>query len=85
MTYALPPDVTVTRTERGMVLLQETTGRYWMLNGTGAAVLELLTEGRTVPSVIEELGARFGQDPERVGVGVRRLLEQLSDARLVRS
>ncbi|MDJ1136625.1 lasso peptide biosynthesis PqqD family chaperone [Streptomyces iconiensis] len=83
MTYALPPDVTATRTEGGMVLLQETTGRYWMLNGTGAAVVQLLTEGRTVPAVSAELSARFGQDPARVAADVRALLKQLSDARLV--
>jgi hypothetical protein len=68
-----------------MVLLQETTGRYWMLNGTGAAVIQLLVEGKPVPDIVEELSARFGQDPERVTVDVRALLEQLGKARLVTS
>ncbi|WP_326686305.1 MULTISPECIES: lasso peptide biosynthesis PqqD family chaperone [unclassified Streptomyces] len=85
MTYALPPDVIATRTEDGMVLLQETTGRYWMLNGTGAAVVQLLTEGKTVPAIVAELGTHFGQDPERVAADVRALLEQLGRARLVTS
>jgi len=85
MTYTLPPDVTATRTEGGMVLLQETTGRYWMLNGTGAAVVQLLSEGKTVPDIVEELGSRFGQDPERIAADVRALLEQLGKAKLVTS
>ncbi|MGA6158690.1 lasso peptide biosynthesis PqqD family chaperone [Stenotrophomonas sp. NPDC087984] len=85
MTYALPPDVIATRTEDGMVLLQETTGRYWMLNGTGAAVVQLLTEGKAVPAIVEELGTRFGQEPEQVAADVRALLEQLGKARLVTS
>ncbi len=85
MTYALPPDVIATRTEDGMVLLQETTGRYWMLNGTGAAVVQLLRDGKTVLAIVEELSSRFGQDPERVAADVRALLEQLGKAKLVTS
>ncbi|GAB2785635.1 lasso peptide biosynthesis PqqD family chaperone [Streptomyces daliensis] len=85
MTYALPPDVIATRTEEGMVLLQETTGRFWMLNDSGAAVVELLKEGTTVPAIVEELSTRFGEDPEQVAADVRALLDQLGKARLVTS
>ncbi|MGW7514229.1 lasso peptide biosynthesis PqqD family chaperone [Streptomyces sp. NPDC054796] len=85
VTYTLPPDVIATATEDGMVLLQVTTGRYWMLNGVGAVVVQLLMESKAVPAIVEELSTRFGEDPERVAADVRALLEQLADARLVTS
>ncbi|MEU7135043.1 lasso peptide biosynthesis PqqD family chaperone [Streptomyces sp. NPDC046261] len=83
MTPSLAPDVSVTETEDGMVLLHERTGRYWMLNATGATVVRHLREGASVQDAIESLCARFPRERQRVEADVRRLLEQLSKARLV--
>lgn len=68
-----------------MVLLHEGTGRYWMLNPTGAAVVRLLQEGRRIPDVVDELSTRFAQDPARVTADVEKLLAGLTRAGLVTS
>ncbi|MER7708045.1 lasso peptide biosynthesis PqqD family chaperone [Kitasatospora sp. NPDC097605] len=83
MTFSLAPDVSSTETDDGMVLLQETTGRYWMLNGTGAAIVRLLREGKDMEGVVAELTTCFPQDAARIAADVRALLERLAQARLV--
>ncbi len=47
MTFALVPGVSVADTENGTVLLDERSGRYWMLNRTGAVVLRCLLDGES--------------------------------------
>ncbi|NEY34060.1 lasso peptide biosynthesis PqqD family chaperone [Streptomyces sp. PRKS01-65] len=83
MTHSLAPDVSATPTDDGMVLLQETTGRYWMLNPTGAEVVRLLGQGRDAAGIAEELGARFPGQSDRVAADVAALLGHLVRARLV--
>ena len=83
MTFSLAPDVSATETDDGLVLLQETTGRYWMLNGTGATIVRLLREGKDVQDVVDDLRARFPQDAPQIEADIGALLEQLAKARLV--
>lgn len=83
MSFALGPDVSAIESDDGMVLLHEGTGRYWMLNPTGAAVVRLLQEGRETADVIDVLSARFSQDPARVAADVEALMTGLAKARLV--
>ncbi|MFH8662185.1 lasso peptide biosynthesis PqqD family chaperone [Streptomyces afghaniensis] len=83
MTWSLAPDVSATETDDGMVLLQETTGRYWMLNDTGATMVRLLRQGKDVQDIVDELTTRFPQDATRIAADVGVLLEQLAQARLV--
>ncbi|UFQ13618.1 MULTISPECIES: lasso peptide biosynthesis PqqD family chaperone [Streptomyces] len=83
MSYSLAPHVTAADTDDGMVLLHETTGRYWMLNATGAAVVRSLREGKGIAEVVDELGVRFSQDTTRLTADVNRLLEHLLKAGLV--
>lgn len=45
MTPRLHPTVVATATDNGMVLLDQTTGRYYELNTTGATIIHSLTEG----------------------------------------
>lgn len=84
MNHRIAPDVSVAETEDGMVLLEETTGRYWMLNTTGAAVVRGLGEGHDVPAIVEELRARFPGAADRVAADVAALLDRLTEARLVK-
>lgn len=83
MSFSLAPEVVVTESDDGMVLLHEGTGRYWMLNPTGAAIVRLLQDGREVPDIADEIGTRFSQDPARVAADVGALVENLAKARLV--
>ncbi|MFE2499989.1 lasso peptide biosynthesis PqqD family chaperone [Streptomyces scopuliridis] len=59
MTFALAPEVSVTDTEHGTVLLNERTGRYWLLNGTGALVLRALLDGTSPQDIVAGLCQRF--------------------------
>lgn len=83
MTIALAPDLTATDTEGGMVLLDERTGRYWMLNTTGARTLRLALAGRSPEEVAAELTAGAPQHATRALDDVRALLGSLVQARLV--
>jgi hypothetical protein len=83
MTIALAPDLTTTDTEDGMVLLNERTGRYWMLNPTGARTLRLALAGRSAEEVAAELTADSPQDASRALDDVRTLMGSLVRARLV--
>jgi hypothetical protein len=80
---ALAPDLIATDTEDGMVLLNERTGRYWMLNPTGARTLRLALDGRSAEEVAAELTAGSPQDASRALDDVRTLMGSLVRARLV--
>ncbi|MEU4654021.1 lasso peptide biosynthesis PqqD family chaperone [Streptomyces sp. NPDC023723] len=84
MTYSLAPEVSATDTDDGgMVLLHEGTGRYWMLNRTGATVVRLLRAGSGTAEIAERLAAPFPEQRERVAADVDALVASLVGARLV--
>lgn len=83
MTIALAPDLTATDTEDGMVLLDGRTGRYWMLNPTGARTLRLALAGKSPEQVATELTADTPQDLPQALDDVRTLIGSLARARLV--
>ncbi|MGW5557525.1 lasso peptide biosynthesis PqqD family chaperone [Micromonospora sp. NPDC003944] len=85
MTLALAPEVTAADTSNGLVLLDQRSGRYWQLNGTGAATVRMLLDGRTPDGVAAALGERFPDCGERVQADVNALVSALLDARLVQS
>jgi hypothetical protein len=80
---ALSPDVTVTDTGTGMVLLNERTGRYWTLNHTGRTVMRALMDGRAVQDAIDELAARHPEHADQVADDVRALMVSLAEAQVV--
>ncbi|GAA2694736.1 MULTISPECIES: lasso peptide biosynthesis PqqD family chaperone [Actinosynnema] len=80
MTFALVPHVTVTTTPHGLVLLDGRTGRYWMVNGTGALVLRHLLDGGTPDTAAADLGARFPDAADAVRADVDDLVSALRDA-----
>ncbi|PRX98043.1 lasso peptide biosynthesis PqqD family chaperone [Allonocardiopsis opalescens] len=81
----LAPDVTLTVTERGMVLLDERSGRYWTLNATGATVVRMLLDGETVDDALAALRDRHPSAADRIAADVERFLASLRDAKVVRS
>ncbi|KLJ03155.1 lasso peptide biosynthesis PqqD family chaperone [Streptomyces albidoflavus] len=85
MTDKLAPHVSATDTGTGMVLLDERSGRYWQLNGTGADVVRLLGEGKPPQEIVSAFKERFPDHGDAVAADVDRLLRSLREAGLVRS
>jgi hypothetical protein len=83
MSLALAPDLSATDTDDGMVLLDQRSGRYWMLNRTGATTLRLALAGRTPEEVAAELTATAPDGRARALADVQTLLASLRKARLV--
>ncbi|WP_372405061.1 lasso peptide biosynthesis PqqD family chaperone [Streptomyces luteireticuli] len=83
MTFALRPDVSATDTDHGMVLLDESTGRYWQLNGTGALILHTLLDGATPGQTARLLGERHPTlTAGRAAADVAFFIRSLTEARL---
>jgi Coenzyme PQQ synthesis protein D (PqqD) len=85
MTYVLPPDVTATDIEDGLVLLDQRTGRYWQLNRSAATTLRLLLDARSPAEVAAELTRGCPQQATRALADVETLMTQLRAARLVQA
>lgn len=66
-----------------MVLLDERSGRYWQLNGTGALVVKVLLEGATPEQAAERLTATRPVTPERATADVTALVAHLVKEKLV--
>ncbi|MGP3948292.1 lasso peptide biosynthesis PqqD family chaperone [Streptomyces sp. 7N604] len=80
--YAAPPDVSLTDTDDGTVLLHQRTGRYWQLNITGSRVLRRLLDGDTSETIAADLTASYGIDPQRAADDVGAAIRQLRSAEL---
>ncbi|WP_019545010.1 lasso peptide biosynthesis PqqD family chaperone [Streptomyces sulphureus] len=92
MTLRLHPDVSTTalgaddgesRTDEGVVLLNERTGGYWQFNATGAFVLRLLLEGEEPPDIAGRLADHHRVEREQADRDVAAVVEELLDARLL--
>jgi hypothetical protein len=81
----LSPDVTMTETEHGMVLLDERSGRYWTLNVTGAAVIRMLLDGGTVDEAVAVLRDRHPTSSDRVTADVDAFIQSLREAEVMTS
>ncbi|BEL08283.1 hypothetical protein Q0Z83_064740 [Actinoplanes sichuanensis] len=81
--WQLRPGVSWTATEYGGVLLDATSGDYWTLNHTGAAVIaSIVTDGGT-DGVAARLAADFDADHDDIAGDVSSLVGELEAARLV--
>ncbi|MFI9051148.1 lasso peptide biosynthesis PqqD family chaperone [Streptomyces sp. NPDC053427] len=79
----LHPDVVSTDTDDGTVLLNERTGRYWQLNGTGAHVLRQLLDGHGPDDIAAGLAERHRIEPSLAERDVSAVIDQLHTAQLV--
>jgi Coenzyme PQQ synthesis protein D (PqqD) len=84
MPFRLFPDVAVTDTDDGLVLLDQRTGRYWQLNSTGAAVLRCLLDGQSTEGAVAELTARYQVEGDKAMNDVVTLSDELRTARLLK-
>lgn len=75
--------VSLTATSEGADLLNEKTGKYWLLNRSGVHALRELLAGHT----IEEIGRDWSTDYEiefdQVARHLADLVERLQEAKLV--
>jgi Coenzyme PQQ synthesis protein D (PqqD) len=83
MSLRLRADVSITKTDDGMVLLDERSGRYWQLNSSGALVLRTLLDGATLEQAATTLAARYPVCQEQASGDVTALVTSLRAARLV--
>lgn len=84
--YALAPEVTFTPAEHGAVLLHLRTGRYWVVNDTGATVLRSILDDGTITRAVDRLAAAYRNTPrEQVENHSRALIDKLVTAGLVTS
>jgi hypothetical protein len=83
MTFSLVSHVTITTTEHGMVALNQRTGRYFQLNGTGAEVLTWLLDGHSVASAAANLGNQHPDAADRAENDVNNLIQALREAKVI--
>jgi hypothetical protein len=83
MTVSLARDVTLTSIDAGAVILDGRHGRYWQVNGSGAAVLRALLDGQTPAAVAARLSAEASVDRDRALADVSALIDALKSANLV--
>jgi hypothetical protein len=79
----LHPDVSMTDTDDGAVLLHQRTGRYWQLNLTGSQVLHRLLDGGSLHAIAAGFAAAHGIDLQRAEHDVSAVIHQLCSAELV--
>lgn len=85
MTLTLTPDVVLTDTGHGAVLLDERRGRYFNLNATGSLVLHALLDGADHDQAAARLRERYGIDAQRAHTDVTALIDALCAAKLARA
>ncbi|MDA2809072.1 lasso peptide biosynthesis PqqD family chaperone [Nocardiopsis sp. RSe5-2] len=79
----LRPDVSTTPTGDGMVLLDERSGRYFHLNGSGAEITRMLLGGSDAEETARRLAERYALSQERAAADVDGLIAALEGAGLV--
>jgi hypothetical protein len=79
----LPRHVVHTETDYGAVLLDTETGRYWILNPTGALVVRVLLDGGGTAEAVEAVTDGYDVDAATASKDVDTLLTQLQAGRLI--
>ncbi len=85
MTTSLAKHVTATDTGDGMVLLNERSGRYWQINGTGAIILGCILDGGNAELAVATLRERYPHAADQIPVDIQNLLNTLRTHKLVTS
>lgn len=79
----LRPEVTIAECPDGAVLLDGSSGGYWQLNPTGAAVLRGLLGKSDPKRVARELAETYGISHEQADADVDALRRRLLESKLV--
>ncbi len=83
--YAAVPGVLTREVGGEMLLLNSDTELYFALNTSGAAMYELLIDGRSTEEVVAEIAERFGAERERVHGDLEALISTLESKGLIQS
>lgn len=81
----LHKNVSTTTTEYGMVLLDESTGRYWQLSHLAALIVEQLDRGEGIDDTVELITGRFDVETDKARHDVDVFVGKLRSAGLVTS
>ncbi|MFH9426179.1 lasso peptide biosynthesis PqqD family chaperone [Streptomyces sp. NPDC017529] len=83
MPVELRDEVSIATSDLGSVLLDERSGKYWQLNRSGALILDVLLQGRSLADAAQAVVERYRVDRERADADAKALLEQLRAGGLV--
>ena len=75
--YSVSPSAFAADLNSGCVLLNLESGVYYALDGVGAAVWELLTDGRSSEEIVSSLLEKYEVTEDRLRADVTELLVQL--------
>lgn len=84
MRWSLAPDVELTDTGSGTVVLDQGKGTYFQVNGTGAMVLRALAAGRGAEGAVADLQAAYPDSDQDIRADVDLIVERIVKAGLVR-
>ncbi len=80
---SLRQDISIVAVEDGMVLLDERSGRYYQVNGSGAVVLGVLLEGGGEDEAADALTERYDVCRERALADAAEIIRRLRTTGLV--
>ncbi|AZQ69863.1 MULTISPECIES: lasso peptide biosynthesis PqqD family chaperone [Streptomyces] len=80
---SLRQDISAATVEDGMVLLDERSGRYYQLNGSGALVLRILIEGGGEKEAADALTEHYDVPRDRALADIGRIVRRLCGAGLM--
>lgn len=78
--YSLADEHSVARTDYGVVLLNEATGKFWNLNPSGALVFDALLTTGTVESAAAAVMREFAVDSAIATADASEVLQKLLKA-----
>jgi hypothetical protein len=83
MGWRLRTGVSMTRTEYGLVLLDEPRGEYFQLNPTGAIVANGLLAQSTVQQIADEVAREYDVTREQARADIETLIVQFRETGLI--
>lgn len=83
--YRLAEDVVFREVDGGGVLLSKRSGAYRQVNVTGSRVLRLVSDGASIPGIIEMMATAFpAVARQTLTTDVQQMLDSLVEAGVVR-
>jgi Coenzyme PQQ synthesis protein D (PqqD) len=77
--FQVSDSVAAREIEGELVLLDLEGGRFFVSRGTGPRVWEMLSSGKTIDEVVQEIAGRYGIDRDRVRADVEEFVRQLRE------
>ncbi len=74
-----PEDVSVSRVDDEMVLLDGKSGKYFGINAVGRRIFELLSENPDKKAVLETLMEEYDVEEDRLRADIDRFLSELKE------